>query len=51
MSSTDKDLQALYINPAVVFSMNLLTDLGVTGAIYDELVKYRADYLAEYLGQ
>lgn len=49
--STDKELQALYNNPAVVFTMNLLTDLGVNGAIYDELVKYRADYLAEYLGQ
>jgi hypothetical protein len=38
--STDKELRALYNNPAVVYAMNLLTDLGVTGAIYDELLKY-----------
>jgi hypothetical protein len=41
MSSTDKELQALYNNPAVVYAMNLLEDLGVNGAIYDELVSFR----------
>lgn len=41
MSSTDKELQSLYNNPAVVYAMNLLEDLGVNGAIYDELVNYR----------
>jgi hypothetical protein len=39
--TTEKKLRALYNNPAVVYAMRLLTDLGVTGATYDELVNYR----------
>lgn len=45
-------LRALCNNPAVGFAMNLLTDLGVDGATYDDLVKYRnVGPLDEYRGE
>jgi hypothetical protein len=35
----------------VVYAMNLLTDLGVNGAIYDELLKYHWLQRAQWEGE